>query len=87
MKNLLKKLQKTKEFKSKVLEFLKKSRVKVIDIKASSLQVIPEIMSRYGVFGNDALTLKVMKELNLKFILTADEDFKNIDWIQVINPL
>ncbi len=27
-----------------------------------------------------------MKERNLKFILTANKDFENIEWIKVINP-
>ena len=82
-----KKVKELSESCNKVLEFLEKGRVKIIDIKASSLRAIPEIMSQYGLFGNDALTLKVMRELNLKFILTADKDFENIDWIEVINPL
>ncbi|WP_158025391.1 type II toxin-antitoxin system VapC family toxin [Desulfurobacterium indicum] len=71
---------------NKVLEFLEKSRVKIVDIKVSSLRAIPEIMTQYGLFGNNALTIKMMRELNLKFILSADRDFENIDWIEVINP-
>jgi len=81
------KVKELSESCSTVFKFLEKGKVKIVDVKASSLRAVPEIMSQYGLFGNDALTLKIMKELNLKFILTADKDFKNIDWIEVINPL
>ncbi len=81
------KVKELSESCNKVLVFLEKGKVKIVDVKASSLRAIPEIMSQYGLFGNDALTLKIMRELNLKFILTADKDFENIDGIEVINPL
>jgi predicted metal-dependent hydrolase len=37
--------------------------------------------------SNDAISLKVMRERNLKYILTSDKDFEGIKELVVINPL
>ena len=46
----------------------------------------------YGLFGNDALTLCLMKRLNLTYIETADKDFATVNWLKPVqgdweNPL
>ncbi len=70
----------------KVVSFLRDLNVEIIEIKKEALFEIPELMEKFGLFGNDALILKIMKERNLKYLLTADKDFENIDWIKIINP-
>ena len=70
-----------------VLEFLQTLNVEVIEIRKNVIFEIPEVMSKYGLIGNDAITFKVMQQRNLKYILTADEDFKNIKELTVLNPL
>ena len=71
----------------KVIEFLETLNVEVIEIKKSTIWNLPEIITCYGLIGTDAITLKVMKERNLKYILTADEDFKNVEDLVILNPL
>ena len=70
-----------------VLEFLQILNLEVIEIKKNVIFEIPKIMSQYGLIGNDAITLKIMQQRNLKYILTADEDFKKIKEIVVLDPL
>ena len=93
-KNVVEKLKRNKKLVKElsgdikeVLNFLENARVKVVELKISTLRSIPDVMYKYGLFGNDALILKTMKELNLKFLLTADKDFKEIEDIEIINPL
>jgi len=93
-KNVVEKLKRNKRLVKElsgdikeVLNFLENARVKVVELKISTLRSIPDVMYKYGLFGNDALILKTMKELNLKFLLTADKDFKEIEDIEIINPL
>jgi predicted nucleic acid-binding protein len=93
-KNVVEKLKRNKKLVKElsgdikeVLNFLKNARVKVVELKISTLRSIPDVMYKYGLFGNDALILKTMKELNLKFLLTTDKDFKEIEDIEIINPL
>lgn len=93
-KNVVEKLKRNKKLVKElsgdikeVLNFLENARVKVVELKISTLRSIPDVMYKYGLFGNDALILKTMKELNLKFLLTTDKDFKEIEDIEIINPL
>jgi len=71
----------------KVMEFLDVLNVEVIEIRKNALRAICEIISEYGLMGNDAVTLKVIKERNLKYILTADGDFKRVKELIVLDPL
>ena len=72
-----------------VFDLLKDFSIRVIEIKMSHLQAIPEIMGTYGLFGNDAITVKIMKSLNLKYILTADRDFEVLEseGVEIICPV
>ena len=38
----------------------------------------------FGVFGNDALSLCLMKRLNLTYIATADKDFAIVSWLKLV---
>ncbi len=69
-----------------VLEFIEILGVNIIEIKRNTIFAVPEIISEYGLIRNDAITFKIMEERNLKYILTADEDFRNIREIVVLNP-
>ena len=70
-----------------IFALLELTRVEVVEIRKSTLKGIEAIMKDYGLFGNDAISLKVMKERNLKYILTSDKDFEGIEELVVINPL
>jgi len=70
-----------------VLEFLQILNMEIVEIKKNIIFEIPEVMSKYGLIGNDAITFKIMQQRNLKYILTTDEDFKNIEELIVLDPL
>ena len=70
-----------------VFDLLELTKVEVVEIRESTLRGTEAIMKDYGLFGNDAISLKVMRERNLKYILTSDKDFEGIKELVVINPL
>ncbi|MGB2726936.1 MAG: PIN domain-containing protein [Halobacteriota archaeon] len=59
----------------------------VIDYNAHTIPSAIEINIAYGVHYWDALLAATMRENNIFSIYTEDGDFKNIPWLNVINPL
>ncbi|MBL0701334.1 MAG: PIN domain-containing protein [Desulfosarcina sp.] len=39
---------------------------------------------KFDVFANDALSLCLMKRLNLTYIATADKDFSTVGWLKIV---
>lgn len=70
-----------------VKRFLDTINLEVKEITYKDLQKVPDIMEEYGLFGNDALILIIMNKYNLKYLLSSDEDFKNINWVSQIQIL
>ena len=70
-----------------VLDFVKKAKVKVLEVKRIDLESVPEVMRKNGLFGNDAITLKLIRETNIKYLLTSDPDFQELEDVEVIPPL
>ena len=70
-----------------VLDFIKKAKVKVLGVKRTDLEALPQVMGENGVFGNNAITLKLMRETNMKYLLTSDPDFEELEDVKVIVPL
>ena len=71
----------------KVFEFLDTLNITVAETTLKDLRIIPEMMRRWGIFGNDALIIKTMNRYNFKYILSSDKDFDQIKWIERIDPL
>ena len=71
----------------KILDFLDTSKVKILEIRKSTMKAIPEVMRANGLFGNDALSLKLIRENNVKYVLTSDPDFEGIEGLEIICPL
>ncbi|MEA1994646.1 MAG: PIN domain-containing protein [Campylobacterota bacterium] len=69
------------------LEFVEKAKTEIREVSFKDLKVIPGIMKEFGLFGNDAITIKIMRRFNLKYLLSSDSDFNDIDGIEVIDPL
>ncbi len=92
--NVPKKLRKDKE-KVKALSyvydtffnFLKDMNALVLNVDVHIIARSKEILETYGLFGNDAITVALMKSRNLKYILTADNDFSVVDDFVILNPL
>ena len=83
-KNILKKYSSTIDF---VKNFLRDFNFKIYEIKEKHYWKLKDIINEYGLIGNDALTLIVMKENNLKYIATTDKDFDGIRIINMLNTL
>jgi len=71
----------------KILDFLDTAKIKILEIRKSTMKAIPKVMRTNGLFGNDALSLKLIKENNVKYILTSDPDFEDIEGLEIIYPL
>ena len=56
----------------------------LIKPKSGDLWKSLEYSEKYGLFGNEALTLSLMRRFNLKYIATADRDFGNIEWLSLV---
>ncbi|WP_201333042.1 PIN domain-containing protein [Nitratiruptor sp. YY09-18] len=78
----LKQLKKDRELLEKqtsiitmIKNFLKDFNFKVYEIKEKHYWKMIDIIKEYGLLGNDALTMAIMKENNLKYVATFDNDF------------
>lgn len=70
-----------------IRSFLKDFSFKVYEIKEKHYWKLKNTIDKYGLFGNDALTLIVIKENNLKYIATTDRDFEHIPVVNVLNNI
>ena len=60
-----------------------------IDIIPTTLKTIEEsqtFKTEYGFLSNDALSLRVMKELDIIAIASNDFDFKRVPWLNLYLP-
>ena len=90
----LKQLKKDKELLKNMVfivenvkDFLKKLDFKIYEIKEKHYWEISEIMKQYGLLGNDALTFILMKENNIEYIATFDNDFKSLNIKNILEEL
>jgi len=68
---------------SDVVEFIDKLGIQVLEDRATLTELIDTI-KRYHLFPSDALIALTCKHYGVSTILTFDEDFKKIPWLQVI---
>lgn len=62
----------------------------ILDLTFSSLHGSIELLCAYsheGSGGRDATVLDAMKRAGINKIMTHDQAFKKIDWLEVIDPL
>ncbi len=71
----------------KIVEICEVFRSSIFNFTFKDLQKLPDIMSDYGLIGNDALIVGFMQKMNLKYLLSADKDFDAVSWIKRIDPL
>lgn len=63
---------------------------RVADFDENQFRNSVEILSQYthtGIGGRDATILATMKKLDIKKLLTHDQSFKPIDFIEVVDPV
>lgn len=75
-----------KVLKTKIVPFLKYYRVEVLPVKVEWVLEIPKLMEEFGLFGNDALTVRAMQSRNLVYLLSADSDFERVDFVKLLKP-
>ncbi len=83
-KDVLKKYSSTIDI---VKNFFKEFSFKIYEIKEKHYWKLKNVIDKYGLIGNDALTFIVMKENNLKYIATTDKDFEHIPAVNVLTNL
>jgi predicted nucleic acid-binding protein len=71
----------------KVVSFLKSLNLEILPVDENIIFRSLGVMEKYGIFGNDALTVYVMQRKNMKYILSSDRDFDSVNWIERIEAL
>ncbi len=66
-----------------VLNFLK-SRLIVLSLNDKIFEFSKEIIKKYRLLPNDALIAATCKHYGIKKIATFDEDFKRVDFLEVL---
>ena len=77
------------EINEKFLEIIKrKVKIKGLDMFNKRVEIVKreaiEIIKNFGLLSNDALIAATCKHYGISMIITFDEDFKEIPWLQVI---
>ncbi len=58
--------------------------LKILPVNSISMEDVVEIIQKYGLLPNDALIVATCKHYGIKKIATFDEDFKRVDFLDVI---
>lgn len=67
----------------KFLEFLKKFSILILENKCN-VDDFQSIMEKYNLLPNDALIVATCKHYEIKKIATFDEDFKRVEFLEVL---
>lgn len=60
--------------------------IKIIPITNDLIKSSAEIREIDGLLTNDSFVLSVMKDLGIQNILTNDDDFDHIKWLNIYKP-
>ena len=69
----------------KFFEFLKRFEIPILENKFS-ISDFQDILENYNLLPNDALIASTCKHHGIKKIATFDEDFKRVDFLEIITP-
>ncbi|WP_456329720.1 type II toxin-antitoxin system VapC family toxin [Archaeoglobus sp.] len=65
-------------------EFISRAEMEVLQINEKIIAEAIEIGVRYGLLPNDALIAATCKHYGIKKIATFDDDFKRVDFLEVV---
>ena len=65
-------------------EFISRAEMEVLQINVKIIAEAIEIGVRYGLLPNDALIAATCKHYGIKKIATFDDDFKRVDFLEVV---
>ncbi|MFA4646605.1 PIN domain-containing protein [Pyrococcus kukulkanii] len=69
-------------------QLIKNGLLRVVEINWEILRLSAEIGEKYALLTNDAIIVATCKYYGIKRIATFDEDFKEVDFLEVIaSPL
>ncbi len=60
--------------------------VHLLEINLEILRIMSDIVEKYKLLPNDALIAATCKYYDIKKIATFDEDFKRVDFLEVVEP-
>ena len=60
--------------------------MKIISFDIETIEKSQVMKRRYGFLSNDALTLQIMEDLNIKNLASNDIDFERVDFIKLYRP-
>ena len=80
--NIVKKLVNHKHVPEKIASF----NLEIISSDTNAIKRSQQMKSQYGFLSNDALTLQVMKDLEINNIASNDADFETINFITLYKP-
>ena len=61
--------------------------IEIVQITPKLIEESQELKTEHGFLTNDALTLKIMKDLNIIAIASNDLDFRRVDWLNLFLPV
>ena len=80
--DVLKKLVNHQSIPSKISSF----NLEIISPDIDAIVRSQQLKNRYGFLSNDALTLQIMEDLNIKNLASNDADFERVDFIALYRP-
>lgn len=60
--------------------------IEIIPLTAAAIEQSQIFKTEYGFLSNDALTLQIMKNMDISIIASNDSDFKRVPWLSVYLP-
>jgi len=75
-----------KEMEENIKDIINFSNFQILKIKPKTILNAIKLSFEYKAHYWDSLIASVMQENNINTIITEDEDFKKIPWLEVTNP-
>ncbi|MBM4350125.1 MAG: PIN domain-containing protein [Deltaproteobacteria bacterium] len=79
---IVKKLVNHQSIPSKIASF----NLEIVSPNIETIIRSQQMKKRYGFLSNDALTLQIMEDLNIKNLASNDTDFERVDFITLYRP-
>lgn len=80
--DMVKKLVNHQSVPSKIASF----NLEIVSPNIETIIRSQQMKKRYGFLSNDALTLQIMEDLNIKNLASNDTDFEKVDFITLYRP-
>ena len=65
---------------------IEEMNINILDLSLEIIQESAKIRNKEGLLTNDSLMAATMKQYNIDQLITNDDDFDNIEWINVYKP-